>query len=171
MKSIRKWVRTPADASAFLVATFFGSGLLPKAPGTWGTFFAIPFVMQWYSLSPSYKVVVAILVFALSMWATYRVQEVSQTPDLQWIVIDEALGLWVTSLVLPEVNLLWMILAAVLFRIFDIAKLPPVRQLDRASKKWRGWKGAWGTIADDLLAGVQAAIVLLGVIQIVQFLA
>jgi phosphatidylglycerophosphatase A len=76
--------------------------------------------------------------------------------DPGWVVIDEIAGQMITLLTLHRIGVLGVLLAFALFRLFDVAKPGPVGWADRQG-------GAWGIMADDVLAGTLAALVLLGV--------
>jgi phosphatidylglycerophosphatase A len=139
---------------AKLLATWFGAGLLKPAPGTWGSLAALPF--GWLLLR--YGGVTALLfgaafAFAAGVWASgaYAVQ--TGDPDPGSVVIDEVAGQWIalsTALLSP----LSFLAAFLLFRLFDIVKPPPIRQVERALK------GGLGIMADDVLAGAAAALIL-----------
>jgi phosphatidylglycerophosphatase A len=138
---------------ATLVATSMGAGLLPKAPGTWGTLTAVP--LAWFLARQGRWALVAglVVVSLIGWWAGELYGRASGKEDDQRIVIDEVAGYLMTLLLVPvtPVNL---ILAFILFRLFDITKPPPVRQLDQHIG------GGLGVMVDDLAAGVYAAAIL-----------
>ena len=134
-----------------LLATWFGSGLLPRAPGTWGSLAALPFglVLFWLS-GPVGLLAASAVVFALGLWAARGYEQAAAVKDPGAIVIDEVVGQWI-ALVPAGLNPLGVVLAFVLFRVFDIAKPWPVGWADRHLK------GAFGIMADDVIAGLYAA--------------
>jgi len=123
-----------------LLATWFGSGLLPWAPGTWGSLAALPFGLLAASAA----------VFVLGLWAAQGYERVTAVKDPGAIVIDEVVGQWI-ALIPAGLNPLGVVLAFLFFRAFDIAKPWPVGWADRQLK------GAFGIMADDVIAGVYAA--------------
>jgi phosphatidylglycerophosphatase A len=143
--------------SAWILATWFGCGLAPKGPGTAGSLGAIALACLC-ALHPAFRpwhlAIAALLLLPAALWAAGRVALESGRPDPQLVVVDEVLGQWLTLAVLPELTA-WPVLAAfLLFRLFDIFKPPPLRQLERLP-------GGAGIIADDLMAGVYGALVML----------
>jgi len=143
--------RTPLWAT--LVATFFGIGRLRPGPGTWGS--AVT-VLLWAALgraiSPSLRTPVAIalvvLVTLIGIPAATQVARASATKDPQFVVIDEVAGQLVALIAVPFE---WKSFLAsfILFRVFDIVKPPPVRQLEAIPE------GA-GIVLDDVAAGLCA---------------
>ncbi len=128
------------------LATFFGLGRLPKAPGTWGTLGAIP-LWWWLSCYGSGVFVAFTVVFAgFAIWVSHEAEKIYGQHDTQSIVIDEVAGMLVTVLFVP---LTWgtLVAAFVLFRLLDAVKPPPIRQIDKHVG------GGLGVVLDDLLAG------------------
>jgi len=128
------------------IASLGGIGHLRPAPGTWGSAVVLPlgFLPGWVAL-------LAALVFTgLGLWALARLPETTADPG--WIVVDEAAG---QSLAVAAASG-WggILLAFALFRLFDIAKPGPVGWADRQ-------KGAFGVMADDLIAGAMAGAAVL----------
>lgn len=147
-------LRDPAQ----LIAFGFGSGLAPKAPGTFGTLAAVPF---WFLLAPLplplYALATAIL-FAIGVWASDVTCRRLGVHDHGGIVIDEFAGFYVTLLPvaasLVAASWLSLLAAFLLFRVFDVLKPWPIRVLDRRVH------GGFGVMLDDLVAGLFAAAVL-----------
>lgn len=159
-------VKGPIPWAALLSGTFFGSGLLPKMPGTWGTLAAMP--LAWYLAPESIgcKLIIWTALLALGTWAGKKFHDLFGVADNQNIVIDEVVGVGITSLFVTREDWVLWIVAFILFRLFDIIKLPPVRAVDRWSKGKPGipmnpWISGFGVMADDVVAGVQGLIVLL----------
>ena len=136
-----------------LLATGFGVGYSPRAPGTLGTLVAIP---VYYSLSnvpsPLYEITLIGFVF-LSVWVSGNAEIFFGKKDDQRIVIDEIIGFLTTMLWVPK-TIRFVIIGFFLFRFFDILKPFPIRRLEK------GFKGGFGVVLDDVLAGVYANIVL-----------
>ena len=137
------------DAPTF-VATLGGTGLLPRAPGTWGSLAALP--VAWFvleGLGPLALGIVAALTFFLGWWVSADVIRRTGDDDPGSIVIDEFAG-QLTALISASTELWQFALAFVLFRLADIAKPWPVSWADREIK------GGLGVMTDDILAGLYA---------------
>jgi phosphatidylglycerophosphatase A len=136
-----------------LLATGFGVGYSPIAPGTAGTLVAIPI---YYFLSdipsPLYEITLMGFFF-LSVWISENAEAFFGKKDDPRIVIDEGMGFLITMLWLPK-TIPFIILGFFLFRFFDILKPYPIRLLERRLK------GGWGVVLDDGMAGVYANIIL-----------
>ena len=140
---------------AILIATWFGAGFLPKAPGTWGSLFALPFAWLLVAAggAPLLAGAVAIL-FLIGWWASSHYIEQSGIDDPGSVVVDEVAGQWLTLVAVPLDPLLYLI-GFLLFRIFDIIKPWPVSWADRRVG------GGLGVMLDDILAGLYALAALL----------
>ena len=140
---------------AALIATFFGSGLLKPASGTWGSLAALaPGLLIAEHFGASGLLIGAALAYGLGHWASTVWINGTEDKDPSPIVIDEVAGLWLT-LTLAPLTPLGAALAFGLFRFFDIVKPWPVRWADK------NIGGATGIMLDDILAGIWAALVLL----------
>lgn len=135
------------------IATGFGSGFSPRAPGTAGTMVAL---LPWWWLRllplPYYLVAIA-AAFAIGVWASQWVVRRSGVNDPQVVVWDEFVGVWI-ALVAAPAGWTWMLAGFVLFRLFDIWKPWPVRWADRRVH------GGVGVMLDDAIAGAYALIVM-----------
>jgi len=152
-----------------MLTSCFGLGRLPLAPGTWGSLPpAIIFALmcQFHAPAVLISIVMALLAIAGSVicvkFAPAAIVATGKT-DPREVVADELAGQAVTFLAIPflfppELTtgqiLIATVLGFLLFRIFDIVKPPPIRKLEKLPK-------GWGILADDLLAAVYAAIVLM----------
>jgi phosphatidylglycerophosphatase A len=139
---------------AHFIALGFGAGLAPVAPGTFGTLVAIPMALALRVYAPDYVFVSAIVAFLLiGTWAAGVTGRDLGVPDHGAIVWDEIVAF---LLVLYFVGNSWLgiAIAFLLFRLFDIVKPPPIRQLDRAMKN------GTGVMLDDLLAAGYTLLVL-----------
>lgn len=165
------------------IVTLCGVGFWPKAPGTWGSLVVIAVALALYGLNglrlmleistkifETTGVVLMVftpfLSFGLGWWATKRYQAFTGKQDATEIVIDEVAGQSLTLLlsVLPWVQIAvygyaddeqmmlgWIFSSFILFRFFDMLKPWPICWADRA------WKGGFGVMFDDILAGIMAA--------------
>ena len=140
------------------LALGFGSGLLPRAPGTAGTLVAIPIylLVQSLSLNLYLPLVAGLFLLGIPICAhTARRLGVHDHPGIVW---DEIVGYLLTMTFAPP-GWLWVVAGFVLFRFFDIVKPWPISWCDRKVT------GGFGIMLDDLLAGVMAA----GVLQLMVF--
>lgn len=144
-----------------IIGTTCGAGFWPWGPGTAG---AVCGVLVWWAygaLIPSYIYTVgltALLVAAVTLLSLAPINRLERFwgADPSRVVIDETVGVWVTLLAVPEGwTWQWPLAAFLLFRLFDIWKPLGCRWLDR------NVHGGWGVMADDLLAGLYGAIVLI----------
>ncbi len=136
-----------------VLATGFGVGYSPVAPGTLGTLIAIPaFYFLSNISSPIYEITL-IGFFFLSVWVSENAEIFLGKKDDQKIVIDEIMGFLVTMLWIPKAAIL-ILIGFLLFRFFDILKPFPIRRLER------NLKGGYGVVLDDVMAGIYANIVL-----------
>lgn len=142
------------SSPAVWVATFFGAGLLRPASGTWGSLAALPVGFALYApLGFGGLIVGAAFAYALGIWASDIWLKHDDNQDPSAIVIDEVAGLWIALAFAPATLLGWGA-AFLLFRFFDIVKPWPVSWADSKLK------GAEGVMADDILAGIMAALAL-----------
>lgn len=131
----------------------FGSGLIPKAPGTAGTLVAI---LPWLWLSQQNLSTYLIILATAILFGIYLCDKTSKNlgvVDHPGIVWDEFCGLWLTMVAIPA-TWYWLVLGFLLFRFFDIIKPWPINWLDK------NVPGGLGIMLDDLLAAVYAWLVL-----------
>jgi len=134
-------------------ATGFGVGYSPVAPGTVGTLIAIPVYYFLSNISSPIYEITLVGFFFLSVWISENAEIFFGKKDDQRIVIDEIMGFLITMLWVPQTAIL-MGVGFFLFRFFDIVKPFPIRRLEKKLK------GGYGVVADDVMAGVYANIVL-----------
>ena len=132
---------------AGLLACGFGSGLSPVAPGTMGTLAAIPFAIVLKNLSDLEFWLVLPVLFLLGVWVCGQVSRKLGVHDHGGIVWDEMVGYWLAVAFVP-LQWPWLLAAFVLFRVFDIFKPWPIRQLDK------NISGGFGIMIDDILAAI-----------------
>ncbi len=139
-----------------LLAFGFGSGLAPKAPGTFGTLVGIPVFLLLQPLPPIYYGILVAMAFLLGIGLCERTSRDLGVHDHGGIVWDEIVGYLVTMLWAPP-GWVWMVIGFVLFRFFDILKPWPIRWFDRKVS------GGFGIMLDDLIAGLFAAALLFAI--------
>ena len=141
-------------AIARAISTWFGCGYAPIAPGTVGSLAAI--AIAWLlraHVTPLEFGLLGVLLAIPGIWAAGVTAREIQTKDPGIVVVDEVVGQWITLAGATALNWHSWLLAFALFRIFDIWKPPPVRQLERLP-------GGFGIVADDAMAGVYGALLL-----------
>jgi len=144
------------SALARLVGTFFYVGYVPKGPGTAGSLgaLAVAWALHAYlGISGACLALFGVLLIAPAIWAAGRMAKDTGSKDPQIVVIDEVVGQWITLAGASTLNAKSWIAAFALFRLFDIWKPPPVRQLEKIP-------GGAGIVLDDAMAGIYAALVL-----------
>ena len=135
------------------IATVFGSGRVPLAPGTFASFLAVLAYKYLLSgLSGPARAGTLAAIFLAGLWASGAHSAALGLKDPRPVVIDEVCGQWISLLFVPPA---WGYLAGgfLLFRVFDVLKPFPIRRLESLP-------GGWGIMADDVLAGLYAAAVL-----------
>lgn len=137
----------------YFIAFGFGSGLLPYAPGTWGTVAGILLYMLWPISSLWVYLAFLLIIFAIGVVVSEKVTQDLGEQDYPGIVWDEVVGYWVTMFAVPR-SWIWMGLGFVLFRMLDIWKPRPIRDIDAHLH------GGWGIMLDDVLAGVMACVIM-----------
>lgn len=153
---------TFADRLAYLLAIWFGCGLVPRMPGTIGTLGALPLyflVARWGALAVG---ITAAGLTAVAVLASGRVVRQLRAKDPQIICIDEVAGVMValtaaTSSMSTASPINWpaVVVAVVLFRLLDMTKPWPARGLEQLP-------GGWGVVLDDVAAGLWAALLVAG---------
>jgi len=136
-----------------LIAAGFGSGLAPRAPGTFGTLAALIPWWPLHFLSPWHYWIVIALSFVVGIYICGKTARDLRTHDHGAIVWDEFIGVWIALAWLPT-NGVWIVAGFVLFRLFDIWKPWPIRWCDR------NIHGGLGIMLDDVLAGAFALALL-----------
>lgn len=137
---------------AHLISFGFGSGLSPKAPGTFGTLVAFP--MYWFlapRLSEALFILLLIWMFAIGVWACDKTGKALGVDDYGGLVFDEIVAFLLVLFFTPD-GFIWQLLAFSLFRFFDIVKPEPIRHFDNT------WHGGLGVMFDDILAAGYALL-------------
>jgi phosphatidylglycerophosphatase A len=144
------------NSLARALATWFGCGYFPFAPGTVASVAAVAIgwlLAERLEWRPPALAALALAILGPAVWAAHVVAAESQATDPAKVVVDEVVGQWVAMAGATALNWKTCAAAFVLFRLFDIWKPAPVRQLERLH-------GGAGIVADDVMAGVYAALVL-----------
>ncbi len=149
---------TPSPApgrspGAFLIATWFGCGYAPKAPGTAGSLAAliIAIVLSYFGYGRVTLLVLTAILLAPGIWSASVVARETNRTDPQIVVVDEVIGQWITLAGAATFNWKTYLAAFVLFRLLDVWKPAPARQLESLP-------GGWGIVADDVMAGLYGAL-------------
>ena len=133
----------------YFIAFGFGSGLMPVAPGTWGTLAAIPLYLILMHTHWSIYLTLVILAFILGVKVSDRVVRDLGIPDYKGIVWDEVVGYLLTMFLAPP-GFLWILIGFLLFRLFDIWKPQPIGLVDKRMPN------GLGVMLDDVLAAIPA---------------
>ena len=136
-----------------LIASGLGAGYLPKAPGTWGSVAALVAGIPLLA-GPDWLLPAAVLAACGAGFMAIPRCVPDREADPSWVVIDEVAGQWIALLGLGGLSIAGLVLAFAGFRLLDIAKPGPVGWADRQP-------GAFGIMADDILAGAGVAVALL----------
>lgn len=159
-------MKKPRHMISWVIATWFGSGLLPIAPGTWGSLAAIPFAYIFSVYSCAYALISGIVgLFFIGILASDKIEKSALKKDPGFIVVDEVVGQWIALLPLPflynilDLNSFYFYtapiaaVAFITFRIFDVWKPWPINYADK------NFSGGFGIMFDDVVAGMYALIV------------
>ena len=144
---------------AHFLAFGFGAGKAPVAPGTFGTLVGIAAYLLLQPLSALSYVVTVLALFALGVWLCQVTERDLKVHDHPGIVWDEIVGYLITMFMAPA-GWAWIVAGFLLFRLFDIWKPFPIRQLERRIQ------GGFGNMLDDELAGLYSLAVLQGIVYL-----
>ncbi len=157
-----------------LFLTFLGSGLSKYAPGTMGTIAAIPIgLLVIYYFGANSLTTLVIVVSIIAIIEINKYEKLTNSHDDKYIVIDEAVGVWLTMAITYGGLSIWqnqynfyiaLILSFINFRLFDIWKPSTIGYIDRKVK------GGLGVVGDDLLAGFAAGVLNLLIFRILSYL-
>ncbi len=158
-----------------LFLTFFGAGLSPVAPGTVGTLVALPVglaILYYFGMETLF--ILTVVVAIIGIFEINKYENATGIHDHQQIVIDEAVGVWLSLMIalstaqevhIPYAELIAIVLSFIAFRLFDIWKPSSIGWIDK------NLKGGLGVMLDDVLAGIAggmlSAVILLGMARIV----
>lgn len=141
-----------SDPIQFL-ALGFGSGLAPKAPGTFGTLAAIPLFLLLMNISPLYYGVIVFVMSVAGIYICQKAADAAGVHDHGAIVWDEIVGFLITMFMVP-VSWQSILIGFILFRVFDIFKPWPISFIDK------NVHGGLGIMLDDVIAGFAALAIM-----------
>ena len=147
-----------------LIATLFGIGNIPFAPGTFGSIFAwILFIVISHFLDSTNMIVLCVFIIFISIWVCEKASKDLIERDHKSIVIDELAGMWLCLLPVlflassQQERIIYAALVLIFFRIFDILKPYPISYLDEK------FKNGFGIVLDDLVAGIFALTITIAI--------
>lgn len=129
------------------------AGYFPLASGTAGTVVGVALVWLCQGLSLWLYIPFVLAVTAVAVWASSEANRIHGEADSSRIVIDEIVGYLITMIGIPITGY-WLVFGFVLFRFFDIIKLPPARYFDTKVKT------GLGVVMDDVVAGIYSNVLL-----------
>ena len=136
------------------IVTMLYIGRIPLAPGSWASLAA---VILWLNIFNNLNYlllpIISLILFFIGTYFSHLALKTTNKKDPSFIVVDEWVGQWITFSFLP-VNYTIAILGFLLFRFFDISKVCPVKFFEKLP-------GAWGVMADDIIAGILSMVSLL----------
>ena len=137
-----------------IIATGLGSGLAPFASGTFGSLAAIFFWLIAHVMFGVSTLLLLLAFFLLGIWATtLELSSLKDDPDPSFVVIDEWAGMMIPLIIVSRDDLVSVLIAFFLFRLFDVLKPYPANALEKLH-------GSWGVMLDDIMAGIYALIFL-----------
>jgi phosphatidylglycerophosphatase A len=135
------------------LATFFGAGYFPVAPGTFASLLiALGYRLWFHRLPWTLYLAIGLVVYFIGVWASSAYAARLNKKDPRTVVIDEAVGQWTALLLVPPT---WgLVLASFfLFRVFDVIKPLFIHKAE-------SFRAGWGIMLDDILAGIYASVIL-----------
>ncbi|MEP0944211.1 MAG: phosphatidylglycerophosphatase A [Rhizobiaceae bacterium] len=134
-------------------ATWFGTGLAPKAPGTVGTLATVPLHFLLIQLPYAIHLAFLIIFILLATWSAHRTAQELNLKDPQIVVVDESAGVLLALFLMGPTTLWTVIAAVVLFRLFDMTKPWPISAAEKLQP------AGVGIMADDIVAGIVAGLI------------
>ena len=140
---------------ALILATGFGVGFIPFAPGTWGSLLSIFLYLMLLSI-PFYIFVLSILILTLlGIWSSDISAFILADKDPSQVVIDEIAGMGICLFLVHPTKILGILFCFLAFRIFDILKPFPIGYLEKKFKR------GFGIMVDDFVSGIIAGVIVL----------
>ncbi len=156
MQPIFFWGHNAKDALCLFFCRAGVAGLVPFAPGTWGSLLALVFAPMWFIPLPLIgKILLLFALFILGAIASSHAEKLLSCKDASQIVIDEVLGMWIVFLPYTKINLSTLIIGFLLFRLFDITKPWPICKAEHCMRD------GYGIMIDDVIAGIMAMVCLI----------
>ena len=134
------------------LASGFGLGFIPFAPGTFGTLLGILLLLPFSLLTPLWYIIATIILIIISSLISEKAEKIFKKKDASMIVIDEVAG-FIVTMALIKPSLYSVLIGFVYFRFFDIVKVWPARAFDKM-------QGGFAVVMDDVVAGIFANILL-----------
>jgi phosphatidylglycerophosphatase A len=136
--------------------SWFYTGFAPKAPGTFGSLAALPFILllHYLDFNTNTLLIITLSFYLAAVLITEYVQKKFHLHDPQWIVIDEVIGMLIAWIFIQKIDFISLSLIFILFRIFDIIKIWPASFFDQMHH-------GIGTITDDVISGIYAGLLTL----------
>jgi phosphatidylglycerophosphatase A len=144
---------------AVTIASGFGLGFSPVAPGTMGSLLGLFFAYLSFELPIGIRLLALAVITGIGWWSSEKAGQ-AWGHDHPRIVVDEIAGQYLTLLAAPAVS--WFLTGFLLFRLADIVKPYPASALDRK-------KGGFFTMADDMMAGIYALVALWVAVRIANY--
>ena len=135
-----------------LLAVGLGSGMSPIMPGTMGSAMAIPLWLLFNGLQPYLYWILIVVAFIFGCFLCQKTSDDTHTHDSGHIVWDEFVGMWITLFFIPQISVLWVAIAFVAFRVFDMAKPWPIGWFDKRVP------GGFGIMVDDVIAAIFSSV-------------
>ncbi len=142
-------IRASSRPFSVIAATFFGSGLFPKAPGTWGALATVILAYFFFPTNIIAQITIFLTIFIVGVISSGRAEDV-YGKDGGPIVIDESAGMLISIIALPKTIALYLT-AFLAFRFYDIIKPYPAKAAERLPS-------GWGVMMDDIVAGAYALL-------------
>lgn len=153
MNNASQWKLKAKNGFAIFLASGFGSGFIPVAPGTWGSMVGVALVWKFWNSSVPIQVLWVLLLGALGVWVSGLTCQYFKKQDCQYIVIDEIVGLMITMIGIPLTGYN-LVIGFLLFRFFDVVKPVPVNWIDKKLKN------GLGVMLDDVVAGIYGSLIM-----------
>ena len=134
------------------IATLFGLGYLPKAPGTYGSIAGLVVCLLVHG-TPWLNYLLFVIFFSIGVIASDKMEKEVGEKDPGYIIIDEFACILLIYISIP-LNMLTILVGFTLFRLIDIFKIPPMRTIEKR------FPGGWGIMLDDLVAAIYTNLIL-----------
>ncbi len=159
-KGLRRWPDNPADWRRLAVGSACFLGMSPVAPGSFGALLGVAIhALAVWALPEEFRRAAILSAMAFIAWANHALTPWAESffegEDPGHFVLDEVAGYLMIPLFFPQGHFVWLALwGFLLFRVFDIVKLPGARWIDRE------FHSSWGILLDDIVSGFYAVVVL-----------